>query len=163
MNNIDMTVGYYQAFFPDLMDDMETLMRDVKRRLIPDVYGLFLNTVVIRAPTETESKFKVVIDVSITFMFTGSYEYEDYTFTYGVDNYMVQTIRKIDSYENRTINYYHYLFTVPCGNWLRRIHFLSDYYAKQKFRTIEKELIAAAWHPKRVAKWLEAGIAIEDM
>jgi hypothetical protein len=30
-------------------------------------------------------------------------------------------------------------------------------------RTIKKDLVAAAWHPNRVSKWLEAGVLLEDL
>ncbi len=30
-------------------------------------------------------------------------------------------------------------------------------------RLIKKELVAAAWHPNRVSKWLELGVLLEDL
>ena len=30
-------------------------------------------------------------------------------------------------------------------------------------KRIQKELVAAVWHPARVERWLEAGIALEDL
>jgi hypothetical protein len=30
-------------------------------------------------------------------------------------------------------------------------------------KAMKKDLIAAAWHPRRVEKWLEAGIQLEDL
>ena len=34
--------------------------------------------------------------------------------------------------------------------------------AKERIEKIKEELIAKAWHPSRVERWLEAGIDIED-
>jgi hypothetical protein len=34
---------------------------------------------------------------------------------------------------------------------------------KAKFQRIVPELIAAAWHPRRVEKWLEDGVQLEDL
>jgi hypothetical protein len=34
---------------------------------------------------------------------------------------------------------------------------------KRFWEKAKEELVAAAWHPDRVAKWLEAGISVEDM
>jgi len=35
--------------------------------------------------------------------------------------------------------------------------------AKKYMAIIKRDLVAAAWHPDRVSKWVEAGIALEDM
>ena len=35
--------------------------------------------------------------------------------------------------------------------------------ANRLCKSIKKDLIAAAWHPNRVSKWLEAGIQLEDL
>ena len=34
--------------------------------------------------------------------------------------------------------------------------------AKERIEIIKEELIAKAWHPSRVERWLEAGMDIED-
>jgi hypothetical protein len=28
---------------------------------------------------------------------------------------------------------------------------------------LKKDIIAAAWHPRRVERWLEAGVQLEDL
>jgi len=42
-----------------------------------------------------------------------------------------------------------------------------DMYSKKRIQkrtmSLKKEIIAAVWHPTRVAKWVEAGIALEDL
>jgi len=34
--------------------------------------------------------------------------------------------------------------------------------AKERSALIKEELVAKAWHPSRVEKWLEAGMDIDD-
>ena len=45
----------------------------------------------------------------------------------------------------------------PISDWLFRVPCLSRYMATNKTRQIKEELMAAAWHPRRVAAWLEGG------
>lgn len=44
-----------------------------------------------------------------------------------------------------------------------KINLLAKYNSQRIMSKIKKDIIAAAWHPKRVAKMLEAGCALEDM
>jgi len=45
--------------------------------------------------------------------------------------------------------------------WMRNsIHMILS---EKRAKKIKEELIAKAWHPERVAKWLEAGVALEDL
>lgn len=45
--------------------------------------------------------------------------------------------------------------------WMRNsIHMILS---QKRTKKIKEELIAKAWHPERVAKWLEAGVALEDL
>lgn len=46
--------------------------------------------------------------------------------------------------------------------WVQRLR-LRRLVHKAKFQRIVPELIAAAWHPRRVEKWLEAGVQLEDL
>lgn len=45
--------------------------------------------------------------------------------------------------------------------WMRNsIHIILS---QKRVKKIKEELVAKAWHPERVAKWLEAGVALEDL
>jgi len=42
--------------------------------------------------------------------------------------------------------------------------FEYDYAAmKEAYRDLKEELIQRAWHPSRIATWLDAGVDLEDM
>jgi len=44
-----------------------------------------------------------------------------------------------------------------------KINLLAKYNSQRILPKIKRDIIAAAWHPKRVAKWLDAGVALEDL
>jgi len=42
--------------------------------------------------------------------------------------------------------------------------FVYDYAAmRENYRELKEELMQKAWHPDRVARWLEAGMDLEDL
>ena len=48
--------------------------------------------------------------------------------------------------------------------WFNALRAARDFrQAKKRLEPIKEELLAAAWAPERVARWLEAGIDPEDM
>lgn len=46
-------------------------------------------------------------------------------------------------------------------NWVQECIYTK--YAEERSSLIKEELVAKAWAPERVAKWLEAGVNVEDM
>jgi len=46
-------------------------------------------------------------------------------------------------------------------NWLQDCIYIK--LSQDRTRILKKDLIAAVWHPTRVAKWVEAGVALEDL
>lgn len=154
------TFGYYKAFLPDLLEDMEHLLSTIRRHPLPSLYGLHLNNVKIRAPTprEGEGQLVAMIEVDLSFMFTDTYHYEDYIFLYGINTRgFCETCPSFKGFERHYVNYYHYLFGNPCRDWLFRIPCLPWHIARQRTRQFKEELVAAVWRPDRVAKRLEEG------
>lgn len=46
-------------------------------------------------------------------------------------------------------------------DWI--LEMVPRYISSTRWKYIKKELVAAAWHPRRVSAWLEAGVQLEDM
>ena len=44
-----------------------------------------------------------------------------------------------------------------------KINLLAKYNSQRIMPKIKKDIIAAAWHPRRVSAWLEAGAPLEDL
>jgi hypothetical protein len=46
---------------------------------------------------------------------------------------------------------------------LKSLQLVGRTAAKERMEPLREELMMVAWHPKRVLRWLEAGIECEDM
>lgn len=49
------------------------------------------------------------------------------------------------------------------SKWIKSINQIHSTAIKQRVQVYKEELMAIAWHPKRVERWLEAGLDVDDM
>lgn len=47
--------------------------------------------------------------------------------------------------------------------WSKKMDTYSKNRIQARTRSLKKDILTAVWHPKRVAKWVEAGCALEDL
>ncbi len=46
-------------------------------------------------------------------------------------------------------------------NWLQDCIYMKM--AQDRMKVLKKDIIASVWHPERVSKWIEAGVALENL
>jgi hypothetical protein len=87
--------------------------------------------------------------------FEGTYPFEDPENAYSVKNVHFSVLgRPLEAQFNNSMRPLQYA-------WRKNVK--SRKRSQERCAAIKEELMAAAWHPRRVAAWLEAGIETEDM
>lgn len=147
-----LTREFYELFLEDLKEELKTQLKmHLKTQKVTEILHVYISPI--------QNGDGCLGHVVINF------QRANYTY-YGASFYLMDD-GQIWPSSNLTGNHV-FLHTIlsPClhrwGEYVRNRFYAADR-AKDFWEDAKEELVAAAWHPDRVAKWLEAEVDIEAM